>query len=92
MPNLMNPYQNFQPMGINPYMNPMQMPNSFEKQKSKLYGKPNKKLKNVNKFRVAGYAIFFSIFFPKYAKSFTINRFDDFKENWKQDSAIEEAR
>lgn len=44
--------------------------------------KLNKKLKNVNKFRVAGYVVYFSIFFQKYTKSFTIKRFDEFKNGW----------
>lgn len=89
MPNMMSPYQNYPSVGMNPYLNQMQGPSPFEKQKSKLYGKTNRKYKNVNKFRVAGLAVFFSIFFPKYAKSFTVNRFDDFKENWKEDAVVD---
>jgi hypothetical protein len=48
----------------------------------------NTKNKRINKFRICGYAVFFSIFFKKYSKSFTINRFDEFKKKWMDNTSV----
>lgn len=46
----------------------------------------------LSKFRVAGWVVYFSIFFPKYSKSFTIHRFDLFKQVWLGWDSIKDAR
>jgi hypothetical protein len=71
----MNPYQ----MGFHPSQQNEAINKSEKKSKAqKKWGKYSP----ISRFRIIGYVIFFSIFFPKYVKSFTINRFDRFKSLW----------
>jgi hypothetical protein len=50
------------------------------------------KRNGVNKFRIYAYVVYFSIFFPKFAKSFTIIRYDEFLNKWKNSTDIENER
>lgn len=82
---MMPPYN----MNQAPYQ--MQQPNQKpgnQPNKAKSY----KKKRRLSRFRIAGYVVYFSLFFKKYAKTFTLNRFDKFKENWMNPSAILNAR
>lgn len=75
------PFQNLYQMGSMGNMNDM---NPYSQPSKNKAGKKIKKLDPIRRFRVAGYVVYFSIFFKKYSKSFTINRFDDFKDNWSE--------
>lgn len=76
MPPMMPPYNmNMAPYQMQPNQNLSQKPSNEPPNKVKSY----KKKRRLNRFRIAGYVVFFSLFFKKYVKTFTLNRFDKFK-------------
>ena len=106
MPQMFSPFQQpymFPPpyMGQPPYnpYQPQQFGNSspppFQPQNKPKSNKPDGKrikLSLLSRFRVAGLVVYFSLFFKKYSKSFTIQRFDLFKQTWLGWNSILDAR
>jgi mRNA-degrading endonuclease RelE of RelBE toxin-antitoxin system len=64
---------------MNPYQMPFQQQTPINNQQSKTSYKKKKKFSPLSMFRIGGYVVFFSLFFKKLAKTFTIHRFDKFK-------------
>jgi hypothetical protein len=75
MPPMVNPIM---PM-MNPYQMLLQQQTPLNNQQSLNSYNKKKKFNPLSMFRIAGYVVFFSIFFKKFSKTFTLCRFDKFK-------------
>jgi hypothetical protein len=53
-----------------------------KKKNKRLYEKPLKLTRRLRKFRSAVYAVYFSLFFPKYTKIFTKKRYLELKKSF----------